>query len=91
VLNLLDHDLLSVLQIAPDRRHLRQRVCPIRPCWSRSGAGLPGDFARALNQVDSFAGQLVTQVRQLKDKLKASFARRRSARRAAALALSARD
>src|SRR5258708_39257912 len=50
------------------------------------GAGLTWRFARALNQVDSFAGRLVTQVRQAEDKLKASFAREQERARAAALA-----
>ena len=39
------------------------------------GAALTWRFARALNQVDSFSGRLVTQVREAEDKLKASFAR----------------
>ena len=48
------------------------------------GAGLTWRFARALNQVDSFAGRLVTQVRQAEDRLKASFAREEERARAAA-------
>ena len=50
------------------------------------GAALTWRFARALNQVDSFAGRLVTQVREAEDKLKASFAREEERARAAALA-----
>jgi len=50
------------------------------------GAGLTWRFARALNQVDGFAGRLVTQVREAEEKLKASFAREEERARAAALA-----
>jgi signal transduction histidine kinase len=50
------------------------------------GAALTWRFARALNPVDSFAGRLVTQVREAEDKLKASFAREEERARAAALA-----
>src|SRR5947209_15668977 len=49
------------------------------------GAGLTWRFARALNQVDSFAGQLVTRVREAEERLKASFAREEERARAAAL------
>src|SRR5947207_7385682 len=51
------------------------------------GAGLTWRFARALNQVDGFAGRLVAQVREAEDTLKASFAREEERARAAALAL----
>ena len=50
------------------------------------GAGLTWRFARALNQVDGFAGRLVTQVREAEEKLKASFVREEERARAAALA-----
>jgi signal transduction histidine kinase len=50
------------------------------------GAGLTWRFARALNQVDSFADQLVTRVREAEERLKASFAREEERARAAALA-----
>jgi signal transduction histidine kinase len=50
------------------------------------GAGLTWRFARALNEVDSFAGRLVAQVRVAEEKLKASFAREEERARAAALA-----
>jgi signal transduction histidine kinase len=50
------------------------------------GAGLTWRFARALNQVDSFAGRMVVLVREAEDKLKASFAREEERARAAALA-----
>jgi signal transduction histidine kinase len=50
------------------------------------GPGLTWRFARALNQVDSFAGQLVARVREAEERLKASFAREEERARAAALA-----
>ena len=78
-------DLLSVFQIVPNR------IFTARLSYSAMlvaiGAGLTWRFARALNQVDSFAGRLVTQVRQAEDRLKASFAREEERARAAALAL----
>ncbi|MGY3618760.1 sensor histidine kinase [Bradyrhizobium sp. USDA 10063] len=51
------------------------------------GAGLTWRFARALNEVDSFAGHLVTRVREAEERLKASFAGDEERARAAALAL----
>jgi signal transduction histidine kinase len=80
------HDLLSVLQITPDRRIFIARLS-YSAMLVAIGAGLTWRFARALNQVDSFAGRMVTQVRQAEDKLKASFARGEERARAAALAL----
>ena len=80
------HDLLSVLQMMPDRRIFVTRLS-YSAMLVAIGAGLTWRFARALNQVDSFAGRLVTQVRQAEDKLKASFAREEERARAAALAL----
>jgi signal transduction histidine kinase len=50
------------------------------------GAGLTWRFARALNQVDGFAGRLVQRVAEAEEKLKASFAREEERARAAALA-----
>jgi signal transduction histidine kinase len=50
------------------------------------GATLTWRFARALNQVDSFASSMVSLVREAEDKLKASFAREEERARAAALA-----
>ena len=77
-------DLLSVFQVVPNR------IFTARLSYSAMlvaiGAGLTWRFARALNQVDSFAGRLVTQVRQAEDRLKASFAREEERARAAALA-----
>ena len=77
-------DLLSVFQVVPNR------IFTARLSYSAMlvaiGAGLTWRFARALNQVDSFAGRLVTQVREAEDRLKASFAREEERARAAALA-----
>jgi signal transduction histidine kinase len=80
------HDLLSVLQIIPNDRIFVARLS-YSAMLIAIGAGLTWRFARALNRVDSFAGRLVTQVRQAEDKLKASFAREEERARAAALAL----
>jgi signal transduction histidine kinase len=79
------HDMLSVLQIVPDRRIFFSRLS-YSAMLVAIGAALTWRFARALNQVDSFAGRLVTQVREAEDKLKASFAREEERARAAALA-----
>ena len=77
-------DLLSVFQVVPNR------IFVARLSYSAIlvaiGAGLTWRFARALNQVDGFAGRLVTQVREAEDRLKASFAREEERARAAALA-----
>ncbi|NOJ40210.1 histidine kinase [Bradyrhizobium sp. WSM 1791] len=77
-------DLLSVFQMMPNR------IFTARLSYSAMlvaiGAGLTWRFARALNQVDGFAGRLVTQVREAEEKLKASFAREEERARAAALA-----
>src|SRR5260221_552760 len=78
--------MLSVLQIAPDGRIFVARLS-YSAMLVAIGAGLTWRFARSLNQVDSFAGRLVTQVRQAEDQLKASFAREEERARAAALAL----
>jgi signal transduction histidine kinase len=77
-------DLLSVFQMMPNR------IFTARLSYSAMlvaiGAGLTWRFARALNQVDGFAGRLVTQVREAEEKLKASFVREDERARAAALA-----
>jgi signal transduction histidine kinase len=77
-------DLLSMFQMVPNR------IFTSRLSYSAMlvaiGAGLTWRFARALNQVDGFAGRLVTQVREAEEKLKASFAREEERARAAALA-----
>ena len=69
----------------PDRRIFISRLS-YSAMLVAIGAGLTWRFARALNQVDSFAGRLVTQVREAEEKLKASFAREEERARAAALA-----
>jgi signal transduction histidine kinase len=77
-------DLLSVFQLMPDR------IFVARLSYSAIlvaiGAALTWRFASALNQVDGFAGRLVTRVREAEEKLKASFAREEERARAAALA-----
>ncbi len=79
------HDMLSVLQITTDRRLFYSRLS-YSVMLVAIGAGLTWRFARALNQVDSFAGRMVVLVREAEDKLKASFAREEERARAAALA-----
>jgi signal transduction histidine kinase len=78
-------DLLSVLQLMPNRRILLARLS-YSAMLVAIGAGLTWRFARALNQVDGFAASMVTLVREAEDKLKASFAREEERARAAALA-----
>jgi signal transduction histidine kinase len=77
-------DLLSMFQV------IHNRIFTSRLSYSvmlvAIGAGLTWRFARALNEVDGFAGRLVTQVRDAEEKLKASFAREEERARAAALA-----
>ena len=79
------HDLLSVLQITPDRRIFTARLS-YSAMLVAIGAGLTWRFARALNRVDSFAGRMVIQVREAEEKLRASLAREEVRARAAALA-----
>src|SRR5712664_1193869 len=75
------HDPLSVLEIALDRRIFVTRLS-YSAMLVAIGAGLTWRFARALNQVDGFAGRMVILVREAEDKLKASFAREEERRRA---------
>jgi hypothetical protein len=74
VLTCLVHDVLSVVQIVPDRRifftGLSYSVMLVA-----IGAGLTWRFAQALNRVDGFAAHLAIQLREAEEKLKASFAR----------------
>ena len=79
------HDMLSVLQITADRRIFYSRLS-YSAMLVAIGAALTWRFARALNQVDSFAGRMVVLVRETEDKLKASFAREEERARVAALA-----
>jgi hypothetical protein len=66
-------DLLSVFQLTPNRIFVSRLSYSVM--LVAIGAGLTWRFARALNQVDGFAGRLVTQVREAEEKLKASFVR----------------
>lgn len=79
------HDMLSVFEIMPNERTFVSRLS-YSALLIAIGAGLTWRFARALNQVDSFAGQLVARVREAEERLKASFAREESRARAATLA-----
>ena len=78
-------DMLTVLEIVSNDRIFVSRLS-YSAMLVAIGAGLTWRFARALNQVDSFAGQLVTRVREAEQRLKASFAREEERARAAALA-----
>lgn len=79
------HDMLSVFEFMPNERTFLSRLS-YSAMLVAIGAGLTWRFARALNQVDSFAGQLVARVREAEERLKASFAREEARARAAALA-----
>ena len=79
------HDMLTVLEIVSNDRIFVSRLS-YSAMLVAIGAGLTWRFARALNQVDSFAGQLVTRVREAEERLKASFVREEERARAAALA-----
>ncbi|AMA55626.1 sensor histidine kinase [Bradyrhizobium sp. CCGE-LA001] len=79
------HDMLSVFDIMPNERIFVSRLS-YSAMLVAIGAGLTWRFARALNQVDSFAGQLVARVREAEERLKASFVREEERARAAALA-----
>ncbi|MCP3463021.1 ATP-binding protein [Bradyrhizobium sp. CCGUVB23] len=85
VLTCWGHDMLSVFEILPNERTFVSRLS-YSAMLVAIGAGLTWRFARALNQVDSFAGQLIARVREAEDRLKASFAREEERARAAALA-----
>ncbi|UPJ61929.1 histidine kinase [Bradyrhizobium sp. 192] len=78
-------DMLTVLEIVNTDRIFVSRLS-YSAMLVAIGAGLTWRFARALNQVDSFAGQLVTRVREAEERLKASFVREEERARAAALA-----
>ncbi|WP_339036483.1 ATP-binding protein [Bradyrhizobium symbiodeficiens] len=78
-------DMLTVLELVDNDRIFVSRLS-YSAMLVAIGAGLTWRFARALNQVDSFAGQLVTRVREAEERLKASFVREEERARAAALA-----
>lgn len=79
------HDMLSVFEIMSNERIFVSRLS-YSAMLVAIGAGLTWRFARALNQVDGFANQLVTRVREAEERLKASFAREEERAQAAALA-----
>ena len=78
-------DVLSGLDIVVDRRiHVGRMSYSVLVV--AIGVGLTWRFAKALNEVDSFASRMVTLVREAEDKLRASLARDQERERAAALA-----
>jgi signal transduction histidine kinase len=79
------HDMLSVFEIMPNERTFVSRLS-YSAMLVAIGAGLTWRFARALNQVDSFASQLVARVREAEERLKVSFVREEKRARAATLA-----
>nr|WP_228748206.1 ATP-binding protein [Bradyrhizobium sp. BR 10289] len=79
------HDMLAAFEIMTNERIFVSRLS-YSAMLVAIGAGLTWRFARALNQVDSFAGQLVARVREAEERLKASFVREQERARAAALA-----
>lgn len=78
-------DLLSALDIFVDRR-IHVAGLSYSVFLVAIGIGLIWRFARALNEVDSFASRLVILVREAEDKLRASLALEEHRARAAALA-----
>lgn len=78
-------DVLTIVGALPDQRIFVTRMA-YAAMMTVIGACLTWRFASALNEVDSFAGRLVTQVREAEDKLRASFAREEQRKHAAALA-----
>jgi signal transduction histidine kinase len=79
------HDLLSALDVIADRRIQIARLS-YSVMLVAIGIGLTWRFAKALNEVDSFASRMVTLVREAEDKLRASLALEEERARAAALA-----
>ena len=63
----------SAFDLVIDRRILVSRLS-YSALLVAIGIGLTWRFARALNEVDSFAGRMVTLVREAEDKLRASLA-----------------
>ena len=64
---------LLAFDLVVDRRILVSRLS-YSALLVAIGIGLTWRFAKALNEVDSFAGRLVTLVREAEDKLRASLA-----------------
>lgn len=79
------HDILSILDIAPDHRLFLARLS-CSAMLIAIGIGLTWRFVRALNEVDSFAGRMVTLVREAEDKLRATLSWDEERARAMALA-----
>ena len=78
-------DVLSALDLIEDRRiHVSRMSYSV--LLVAIGVGLTWRFAKALNEVDSFAGRMVTLVREAEDRLRASMALEEERARAAALA-----
>lgn len=79
------NDVLSALDIVVDHRiHVARMSYSV--FLVAIGIGLIWRFAKALNEVDSFAGRMVAQVKEAEDKLRASLALEEERARAAALA-----
>lgn len=79
------NDMLSAFDLIVDRRiHVSRMSYSV--LLVAIGIGLIWRFANALNEVDSFAGRMVAQVREAEDKLRASLALEEERARAAALA-----
>ncbi len=78
------YDILSILDIAPDRRMFFSRIS-YSAMVIAIGIGLSWRFARALNQVDGFASRMVGLVREAEDKLRVTLAREEERARAMAL------
>ncbi|MGX5736483.1 sensor histidine kinase, partial [Bosea thiooxidans] len=78
------HDMLTVFGVIPGRRIFVARLS-YSALLVAIGAGLTWRFARALNEVDSFASRMVVLVREAEDKLRNNLAREEVQARAAAL------
>jgi signal transduction histidine kinase len=79
------NDMLSALDIVVDRRiHVARMSYSVM--LAAIGIGLTWRFAKALNEVDSFAGRMVALVRETEHKLRASLALEEERARAATLA-----
>lgn len=78
-------DILSIFDIVPDRRIFLTRLSQSAMLIA-VGIALTWRFARALNQVDSFACRMVMLVSEAEDKLRAALTQDEERTRAAALA-----
>lgn len=79
------HDLLLAFDLVVDTPTLVSRLS-YSALQVAIGIGLTWRFAKALNEIDSFAGRMVILVREAEDKLRASLALEEERGRAAALA-----